>query len=836
LKKLNPFLFNTNILITMIYTSLILSALIESVRGHGRLIRPVPRVGDSTSYENDPVGFVRDPTTSMDQFICRHASPSNVITAVDAGSQLEVQWDLTAAHPGDCSFYISYDFDKDPLEMEWFKVANLMDCKSVRMYQGAGTQDTWQFELPSWLPRGRAVLRWEWAALHIPTSVEFFVQCVDIEVTPSADEISIANIPTYKVYDPTTPRAANYGTAAPGNGVTLSLPMSWEDTSSTPNVKDVYPNYPYSYRSAYNVGADWPSFMTGPACALGLTINNCELTAADTAGYVPMDESNATPVTVPTSPPVDPEPEDPVTDAPTDGPAPYPTEHPENGDLPYPFYFSSTTTMEQRKTMANIAGLLAQCMWESGGQAPWSACDENNYTGWSSASCTQRQDGQLYADLGADDGSDGSCPRDNGMTMTAETAASWTPGPMKCEPGTETEGCCWWGRGAIQTTGRFNYGQLQKDVVSKLGLYEADGSSVDLCTNPEAMCQHEVLKMSGALYYWTSMVQKESCFNSALDTIAQDFNIDAAPSAQCYEFSKGVGGAINNGIWNSYPHGEYGRKTNMQNLINAIVNAFDGWNGYVNYDAYECTGDSVIDTLLDLANIDSVSQLDSSPIYSWEGFCASLRAFIPGAPVDYPTQPPVDPTEEPTNEPEYPTDAPVNPTEPPTEPPIDDGECVSVYEKYEQCGGSGFVPKTGSQYDGCPTCPAGTQCYAKSQWYSGCTEVCPSDWDCAQGEPVTTETPETTTPAPATTEAPEPTTPAVETTTPPAETTTPSVAPGSCPNAAYDTCGGEGQVIGSGAGQWSGETCCQAGLECVAQSQWHSMCVSTRRMELVAPQ
>lgn len=190
--------------------------------------------------------------------------------------------------------------------------------------------------------------------------------------------------------------------------------------------------------------------------------------------------------------------------------------------------------------------------------------------------------------------------------------------------------------------------------------------------------------------------------------------------------------------------------------------------------------------------------------------------------------------------PEYPTSAPANPTQPPTQPPIEDGECVSKYAKYAQCGGNGFVPLTGPQYDGCPECPAGTSCFEKSEWFSGCTEVCPSDWNCAQGTPTetTTEAPATTTPAPeTTTPAPETTTAAAETTTPPAETTTPAPAPGACPNAAWDTCGGEGQVIGSGQGQWSGETCCQDGLECVVQTQWHSMCMSTRRMEheLVAP-
>ena len=42
---------------------------------------------------------------------------------------------------------------------------------------------------------------------------------------------------------------------------------------------------------------------------------------------------------------------------------------------------------------ANIASLLAQCMWESGGDAPFSACDENNYIRKKTAPCTQREDG-----------------------------------------------------------------------------------------------------------------------------------------------------------------------------------------------------------------------------------------------------------------------------------------------------------------------------------------------------------------------------------------------------------------------------------------------------------
>ena len=96
-------------------------------------------------------------------------------------------------------------------------------------------------------------------------------------------------------------------------------------------------------------------------------------------------------------------------------------------------------------------------MWESGGDAPWTACDENNYVNTETAACSQRWDGSKYHDLGKGDPL--SCDVDPGMATKALTWASWAPGPMQCGPGTPTEKCCWWGRGAIQLTGPYNYGQ-----------------------------------------------------------------------------------------------------------------------------------------------------------------------------------------------------------------------------------------------------------------------------------------------------------------------------------------------------------------------------------------
>jgi len=785
----------------------------ELVSGHGRLIRPVPRVGHQDIYENDPIGFSSRP---MERFVCRHEKPGT-ITSVQAGNELDVAWKLSAPHPGDCSFYISYDVDAELKSMRWFKVANEMDCWGKE--RGQGGKKPWivesTFTLPPWLPRGRAVIRWEWAAIHIPTGIEFFIQCADVDITPTASEIELAQIPTFKVFS---------------NGKPKTLPGNWKDMALTPNADAE--GYGYSYRSEFNKGGwgNWPQFMTGPACAFPESkLNNCKYTAPWTQGYVPMDLSDADPVDLPEEdseddgadsldiPEEDSEDEGNISDEDEDQDEDGVNVNGNAIDIKYKFYFNTSSRPEQRKTMGNIAGLLAQCMWESGGEAPWSACDENNYTNSPTASCTQRADGQLYASLGLRDGSDGSCAYDGDMSMVAETHAAWTPGPMKCTPGTVTEGCCWWGRGAIQTTGRYNYGHLQSDVVSKLGL------DVDLCKNPEAMCQHEVLKMAGALYYWTTKVQEEKCFKSALEAIAADFSLSAAPAPvngqPCNAFTDGVGGSINNGMWNAHPHGASGRTKYMQALVDKIEWAFSAWSGETNYNAYSCTGDKVIDTLLELADVQTVSKLDRSSIYNWNGFCSALRTFLPGsiqepvAPVES-VEESVDSAEE-SEEPEVPEE-PVEESveesaEESVEESVEESEEESEepekpspptcpndfkYNKWDKCGGRHFVARSGSDWDCADDCPVGFNCYRKSEWYSQCTESCPDNWDCAVlGVAPAEEEP---------TKAPKPSEPE-----------------GECPNGEWAACGGQGLSIPA---EWNGNTCCKAGLTCVEHSIWWSSC------------
>eukprot|EP00931_Biecheleriopsis_adriatica_P055733 TRINITY_DN3301_c0_g1_i1.p1 TRINITY_DN3301_c0_g1~~TRINITY_DN3301_c0_g1_i1.p1 ORF type:complete len:426 (-),score=43.06 TRINITY_DN3301_c0_g1_i1:366-1643(-) len=212
---------------------------------HGKLTTPTPRDGISVGRagidQNNDVTFepgCRKGNT-CDAFVCRESAPNpNVpVTRVTAGGSLNLGWSFTAFHVGDCAVYISYDVDKPRSQQKYVKIANLFDCKSY---------PSRSIRIPASLPSGRAILRWDWAALHVWPKVEFYVQCVDIQIS-STSAVSPNSLDSYSLINP-----------------------------------PVYPddgNDGVGYRNAFSRGA--PQEMTGPSC-IDNTINDCQLTAPGT--------------------------------------------------------------------------------------------------------------------------------------------------------------------------------------------------------------------------------------------------------------------------------------------------------------------------------------------------------------------------------------------------------------------------------------------------------------------------------------------------------------------------------------------------------------------------
>jgi len=76
---------------------------------------------------------------------------------------------------------------------------------------------------------------------------------------------------------------------------------------------------------------------------------------------------------------------------------------------------------------------------------------------------------------------------------------------------TDVEGCCWWGRGVIQTTGVCNFGRLNYFMGTKAATRGRDAlyPTVDFCRDPEVICrnEHPDLKWIAGFFYWVDAVQ-----------------------------------------------------------------------------------------------------------------------------------------------------------------------------------------------------------------------------------------------------------------------------------------------------------------------------------------
>jgi len=96
----------------------------------------------------------------------------------------------------------------------------------------------------------------------------------------------------------------------------------------------------------------------------------------------------------------------------------------------------------------------------------------------------------------------------------------WTTGDKEYMGGS-VEGCCWWGRGVIQTTGRCNFGilnyylgeggHIEGSISTKYPkLSDNPYSDVNFCKDPESICSsttHPELKWIAGMFYWMQSVQ-----------------------------------------------------------------------------------------------------------------------------------------------------------------------------------------------------------------------------------------------------------------------------------------------------------------------------------------
>ncbi|EOD23731.1 hypothetical protein EMIHUDRAFT_116247 [Emiliania huxleyi CCMP1516] len=242
---------------------LVLAVLPSSVIAHGRLTFPVPYSGRPGAYENDPVD------RNSDSFACRWTEQQNPTayppTSVTAGSTIEVQYDLSALHVGDCAFYLSYDTTLPRAQKQWFKIANVPDCKSK-------SGQRFSIDLPQWLPGGDAILRWEWYAIHV-SPPEFYSQCSDLEVTPTSQAVDVGQISPRMTAFETLPVGGYASTSQDLNAFTSISWAAWDA-------------FRYPWADGGVIGDYF--FFAGPPCASfdgnAFDENDCACTAVGTGG------------------------------------------------------------------------------------------------------------------------------------------------------------------------------------------------------------------------------------------------------------------------------------------------------------------------------------------------------------------------------------------------------------------------------------------------------------------------------------------------------------------------------------------------------------------------
>ena len=144
----------------------------------------------------------------------------------------------------------------------------------------------------------------------------------------------------------------------------------------------------------------------------------------------------------------------------------------------------------------------------------------------------------------------------------------------------DVEGCCFWGRGVIQTTGVCNFGKLNYYLGART---QEDGRhalypDVDFCQRPDKICASEYpeLKWVAGLFYWMESVEKYSVGGwSYFDQLRQFVDGGELDQAAARNFIDAVSGIVNRGCHNppceaGHVHAAAERAANFQRVLQAM--------------------------------------------------------------------------------------------------------------------------------------------------------------------------------------------------------------------------------------------------------------------------
>jgi len=149
------------------------------------------------------------------------------------------------------------------------------------------------------------------------------------------------------------------------------------------------------------------------------------------------------------------------------------------------------------------------------------------------------------------------------------------------EARTDVEGCCWWGRGVIQTTGVCNFGKLNF-YLGKRGANEGRTvlyPDIDFCRNPGAICEvgaPPALKWIAGFFYWLNSVQSYVDDDGWVYLTALTDWVDAGMNIADTSLVDATSGIVNRGCYNppcggNVLDGQAKRAANFKTVMNALT-------------------------------------------------------------------------------------------------------------------------------------------------------------------------------------------------------------------------------------------------------------------------